>query len=33
MWATLLMAVAVGFLVVLSFNYWAVTRGRKAGTM
>jgi hypothetical protein len=33
MWATLLMAVAVGFLVVLPFNYWMVKRGTKMGTM
>jgi hypothetical protein len=33
MWATLLMAVAVGFLVVLPFNYWMVKRGAKSGAM
>jgi hypothetical protein len=33
MWATLLMAVAVGFLVVLPFNAWLVRRGTKQGTM
>jgi hypothetical protein len=33
MWATLFMAVAVGFLAVLPFNYWAVRRGLKMGTM
>lgn len=31
-WATLLMSV-VGFLVVRPFNYWAVRRGKKMGTM
>jgi hypothetical protein len=33
MWATLIMAVVVGFLVVLPFNYRLVKRGRKMGTM
>jgi hypothetical protein len=33
MWGTLLMAVAVGFLIVLPFNYWMVKRGTKAGEM
>lgn len=33
MWATLLMAVAVGFLVVLPFNYWMVKCGAKSGAM
>ena len=33
MWATLLMAVAAGFLVVLPFNYWMVKFGKKMGTM
>jgi len=33
MWITLLMAVAVGFVVVLPFNYWMVRRGTKVGTM
>jgi len=33
MWATLLMSVAVAFVVVLPFNYWMVKRGTKQGTM
>lgn len=33
MWATLLMSVTVGFLVVLPFNYLMVKTGRKKGTM
>ena len=33
MWATLLISVFVGFLVVLPFNYWMVKRGTKMGTM
>jgi hypothetical protein len=33
MWVTLLMAVFVGFLVVLPFNYVLVRRGLKEGTM
>lgn len=33
MWATLLMSVAVAFLIVLPFNYWMVRRGSKQGTM
>ncbi len=33
MWATLLMSVAVAFVVVLPFNYWLVKRGTKQGTM
>ncbi len=33
MWTTLLFSVAVGFIVVLPFNYWLVKRGTKMGTM
>lgn len=33
MWATLHMAVAVGFVVVLPFNYWMLVRGKKMGMM
>ena len=33
MWATLLVAVFAGFLVVLPFNYWMVKHGRKSGSM
>jgi MFS family permease len=33
MWATLLMAVAAGFLVALPFNAWMIRRGRRMGTM
>jgi len=32
-WATLLMPVVVGFVVVLPFNYWTLKRGKKMGTM
>ena len=33
MWATLLMAVAMGFLVALPFNAWRIRRGHRMGTM
>lgn len=33
MWATLLISVFAGFLVVLPCNYWIVKRGTKMGTM